>query len=86
MSVDIDVIVAKFPLFKDYEQKGRFFTVVGLLFSRQVTLSKAAELLNMDRDEFSVILKNMGLNYSYLTENEAEKELKAAKTLTSSLK
>ena len=37
-------------------------------------------------NEFSVILKNMGLNYSYLTENEAEKELKAAKTLTSSLK
>jgi len=37
-------------------------------------------------NEFFVILKNMGLNYSYLTENEAEKELKAAKTLTSSLK
>lgn len=57
-----------------------------MLYSRQITLSKASELLDMDRDEFSMILKNMNLEYSYLTEGEAKKELKSAKILIEKLK
>lgn len=71
----ISTPIAKFPLFKDYESKEKFFAVVGMLYSRQITLSKAAELLNMDRDEFSMILKNKNFEYSYLTKDEATKEL-----------
>jgi len=40
----------------------------------------------MDRDEFSMILKNMNLEYSYLTEDEVKKELKSAKILIEKLK
>ncbi len=84
--MDIDGTIVRFPLFKDYKRKERFFTVLGMLYSRQITLSKAAESLNMDRDEFSAILKNMNLEYSYLTEDEAIKELKSAEELTKKLK
>jgi len=84
--MDISGTIVKFPLFKDYESKEKFFTVLGMLYSRQITLSKASELLDMDRDEFSMILKNMNLEYSYLTEGEAKKELKSAKILIEKLK
>ena len=40
----------------------------------------------MGRDEFSGILKNMNLEYSYLTEDEAAKESKTAKALVKKLK
>lgn len=84
--MDINATIIRFPLFKDYKKKERFFTVLGMLYSRQITLSKASELLNMDRDEFSMILKNMNLEYSYLTEDEVKKELKSAKILKEKLK
>jgi len=84
--MSIDATVARFPLFKDYEEKQRFLTVLGMLYSRQVTLSRAAELLNMGRDELSVILRSLNLEYSYLTKDEAEKELKAAKTVIAKLR
>jgi len=67
-------IIDKFPLFEDYKKKEKFFTVLGLLFTKQVTLAKAAELLEMSRDEFSKVLKLMGLEYSYLTKEEAHHE------------
>ncbi|MDI6655784.1 MAG: UPF0175 family protein [Candidatus Hydrothermarchaeota archaeon] len=67
-------IIDKFPLFENYKKKEKFFTVLGLLFSRQVTLAKAAELLEMSREEFSKILKLIGLEYSYLTREEAHHE------------
>jgi len=84
--MSIDATVARFPLFKDYEGKQRFLTVLGMLYSRQVTLSKAAELLDMDRNELSVILKSLNLEYSYLTKDESEKDLKAARTVIEKMK
>ena len=84
--MNINATIARFPLFEDYRKKERFFIVVGMLYSRQISLSKAAEWLNMDRDEFSVILKNMNLEYSYLTEDEAAKESEAAEALAKKLK
>ncbi len=67
-------VIEKFPLFEEYKKKENFFTVLGLLFTRQITLAKAAELLEMSRDELSNILRRMGLEYSYLTEEEAHQE------------
>ena len=43
------VVIEKFPLFEKYEEKEKFFTVLGLLLTRQITLAKAAELLEMTR-------------------------------------
>ena len=67
-------MIEKFPLFESYEKKEKFFTVIGLLFTRQITLAKAAELLDIRREELSEILRLMGLDYSYLTKEEVEHE------------
>jgi predicted HTH domain antitoxin len=75
------VVIEKFPLFEKYEEKEKFFTVLGLLFTRQITLAKAAELLEMTRGDFSRVLKLMGLEYSYLSEEEIELEKKISETL-----
>jgi len=74
-------VIERFPLFESYEKKERFFTVLGLLFTRQVTLAKAAELLGMSREELSKVLKLMGLEYSYLTEDEVKHEREASEAL-----
>jgi len=63
------------------EKKEKFFTVLGLLFTKQVTLAKAAELLDMSREELSALLKNLGLEYSYLSKDEVQQEKKAAESL-----
>jgi predicted HTH domain antitoxin len=75
------VVIEKFPLFEKYEEKEKFFTVLGLLFTRQITLAKAAELLEMTRGDFSRVLKLMGLEYSYLSEEEIELEKKISEIL-----
>ena len=75
------VVIEKFPLFEKYEEKEKFFMVVGMLFTRQITLAKAAEVLEMARDDFSRVLKLMGLEYSYLSEEEIEEEKKISETL-----
>jgi len=75
------VVIEKFPLFEKYEEKERFFMVVGMLFTRQITLAKAAGLLGMRRDDFSKLLKLMGLEYSYMSEEEIEQEKKISETL-----
>lgn len=54
---------------------------MGMLFTRQITLAKAAELLEMTRDDFSRVLKLMGLEYSYLSEEEIELEKKISEIL-----
>lgn len=55
--------------------------MLGLLFTRQITLAKAAKILEMTRDDFSRVLKLMGLEYSYLNEEEIEREKKVSETL-----
>ena len=74
-------VIEKFPLFEKYEEKEKFFTVVGMLFTRQITLAKAAEVLEMARDDFSRVLKLMSLEHSYLSEEEIEREKKISETL-----
>jgi len=63
------------------EKKEKFFTALGLLFTKQVTLAKAADLLDMSREELSALLENLGLEYSYLSKDEVQQEKKAAESL-----
>lgn len=72
-------VVDEFPLFEEREKKERFLLVLGLLASRTVTLDKAAEVLGMSRSEFSAVLKTIGFKYSYLDDEELQKEKVASK-------
>lgn len=78
--------VIDFPLFKRREEKERFLLVLGLLTVRSITLAKAAELMGMSRDEFSAVLRSLGVQYSFLDEDEAARELETAKRLGGALR
>ncbi|RJS71850.1 hypothetical protein CW714_05215 [Methanophagales archaeon] len=62
-------------------KRRRIFFGSGDAFTRQITLAKAAGLLGMRRDDFSKLLKLVGLEYSYLSEEEIEQEKKISETL-----
>jgi predicted HTH domain antitoxin len=79
--MSLESVVDEFPLFNQREEKERFLVVLGLLASRSVTLGKAAEIMAMSRPAFSTLLKSIGFKYSYIDDEEAKKELKAAKSL-----
>jgi predicted HTH domain antitoxin len=72
-------VVDEFPLFSDRGEKERFLLVLGLLASRTVTLDKAAEILGMSRTEFSAVLRTIDFKYSYLDEDELQKEVTSSK-------
>ncbi len=73
---EVNRLVFNFPLFKDYREKERFFKVIGLLVSHQITLEKAAELLDMSPEELAFLLDKLGVEYSLLDEKEARLERK----------
>ncbi|WP_010478676.1 hypothetical protein [Thermococcus zilligii] len=83
---EVNRLVFNFPLFKDYEEKERFFKVIGLLVSHQITLEKAAELLDMKLEELSFLLDKLGVEYSLLDEEEAGLELSKLKEIKEELK
>lgn len=83
---EIDKLVWNFPLFKSYREKEKFFKVIGLLVSHQISFEKAAELLNMRIEELSFLLDKLGVEYSFLDKEEVEKEKDAVKRLLEELK
>ncbi|MEW6494605.1 MAG: hypothetical protein AB1589_19110 [Cyanobacteriota bacterium] len=60
-------VASEIQLFNDIEQKETFLFVLGALFSRVISLKKAAEIMEMESDTFLELLELMGLEFSYLT-------------------
>lgn len=60
-------VASEIQLFNDIEQKETFLFVLGALFSRVISLKKAAELMDVEPDTFISILDLMGLEFSYLS-------------------
>jgi predicted HTH domain antitoxin len=63
-------IAAEIRIFPDIDQKENFLFVVGALFARLISLRKAAEIMDMDPDMFLKLLDLMGLEFSYLSEED----------------
>ncbi|MHC5596514.1 MAG: hypothetical protein ACYTXC_11270 [Nostoc sp.] len=63
-------VASEIPLFNNIEQKETFLFVIGALFSRIISLKKAAEIMEMEPDVFVKLLDLMGLEFSYLTEQD----------------
>ncbi|MEH1912587.1 MAG: hypothetical protein V7L05_33270 [Nostoc sp.] len=60
-------VALEIQLFNNIEQKETFLFVIGALFSRVISLKKAAEIMEIEPDTFIEILDLMGLEFSYLT-------------------
>ncbi|MCC5665954.1 hypothetical protein LC653_19025 [Nostoc sp. CHAB 5784] len=63
-------VASEIPLFNNLEQKETFLFVIGALFSRVISLKKAAKIMEMEPDVFLKLLDLMGLEFSYLTEQD----------------
>jgi len=60
-------VASEIQVFNDIEQKETFLFVLGALFSRVISLKKAAEIMEIELDVFIELLDLMGLEFSYLT-------------------
>jgi predicted HTH domain antitoxin len=59
-------VASEIQLFNDIEQKETFLFVLGALFSRIISVRKAAEIMEIELDTFVELLDLMGLEFSYL--------------------
>ncbi|MEA5582771.1 hypothetical protein VB620_15655 [Nodularia harveyana UHCC-0300] len=59
-------VASEIQLFNDIDQKETFLFVLGALFSRLISLRKAAEIMEIELDTFVELLDLMGLEFSYL--------------------
>ena len=63
-------IASEVPIFQAIEQKEDFLFVLGALFARVISLQKAAEVMGMEVDAFLKTLDLLGLEFSYLTDED----------------
>jgi predicted HTH domain antitoxin len=59
-------IASELSFFPEIEQKENFLFALGALEARIISLQKAAEIMQMDKDVFLKILDLMGIEFSYL--------------------
>jgi predicted HTH domain antitoxin len=67
-------IATEIQLFNTLEQKENFLIVLGALTARIISLKKASEVLNLEPEAFLQILDLMGIEFSYLTEDDIAAE------------
>jgi predicted HTH domain antitoxin len=67
-------IATEIQFFNTLEQKENFLVVLGALTARLISLKKASEVLSLEPEAFLQILDLMGLEFSYLTEDDIAAE------------
>jgi predicted HTH domain antitoxin len=72
----LEEIASGLPFFKTVNEREKLLGVVGALVLRQISLSKAAEIMGMGKDAFLELLDAMRVEFSYLEESDVETEMK----------
>jgi len=72
----LEEIASGLPFFKTVNEREKLLGVVGALVLRQVSLSKAAEIMGMGKEAFLELLDAMRVEFSYLEESDVETEVK----------
>ena len=67
-------IATEVQLFKPVEQKEDFLFVLGALTARLISLKKAAEIVNLEPENFLKILDLMSIEFSYPAEDDVATE------------
>jgi predicted HTH domain antitoxin len=70
----LSTVASELQIFQNLEEKKDFLFVLGALFSRIISLQKAAEIMAMEPEQFIKIIELMGLEFSYLTPQDVEFE------------
>jgi predicted HTH domain antitoxin len=69
-------IASELPYFKTVDEREKLLGVVGALVLRQVSLSKAADIMGMGKEAFIELLDAMRVEFSYLEESDVETEVR----------
>jgi predicted HTH domain antitoxin len=69
-------IARDLPFFKTLDDREKLLGVVGALVLRRISLSKASEIMGMERERFLGLLDAMRLEYSYLEDQDIDVERK----------
>ena len=67
-------IASELQVFKTVAQKENFLFLIGALHAKVISLQKAAEVMEMEPEMFLQILDLMGIEFSYLSENDVALE------------
>ena len=67
-------IASELQVFKTVEQKENFLFLLGAVLAKVISLQKAAEVMEMEPEMFLQILDLMGIEFSYLSENDVALE------------
>ena len=67
-------IASEVQLFQSVEQKENFLFLLGALLARVISLKKASEVMHLEPAEFLKILDLMGIEFSYLCEEDVPLE------------
>lgn len=70
----LENIAKEVPLFKNLEKKQQFVEVMGALSLRLISLAKAAEMMEMEKNQFLNIIENYGYEFSFLDKSDIEIE------------
>lgn len=75
MNLEItQAIASEVQLFQTLDQKENFLFLIGALLARVISLKKASEIMQLEPSEFLKILDLMGIEFSYLSEEDIELE------------
>ncbi|MBC2696135.1 MAG: hypothetical protein HF982_12855 [Desulfobacteraceae bacterium] len=69
-------IANELPFFKTVDDREKLLGVIGALVLRKTGLSKASEIMGMEKERFLGLLDGMKLGYSYLENQDVEVERK----------
>jgi predicted HTH domain antitoxin len=67
-------IASEVKIFQTLDQKENFLFLIGALLARVISLKKASEIMQLEPSEFLKILDLMGIEFSYLSEEDIELE------------
>nr|WP_292803295.1 hypothetical protein [Nostoc sp. NMS7] len=67
-------IASEVQLFHSIEQKENFLFLLGALLAKVISLQKAAEVMQLEPAEFLKILDLMGIEFSYISEEDVALE------------
>ena len=74
--IPVEGIASELLFFKTVDEREKLLGVVGALVLRQVSLSKAADIMGMGKEAFIELLDAMRVEFSYLEEIDIETEVK----------
>ena len=67
-------IASEIQIFQNIKQKENFLFLLGALLARVISIKKAAEVMQLEPGEFLKIINLMGIEFSYLSEEDVDVE------------